>query len=56
MSYPLELDPEDPSSEHTPYTFIAPVQPPINPNYHTYQVLQKSPSAITPLGDYAIGF
>ena len=34
-SYPLELGGTD------VYTFIPPVQPPINPNYHSYQVRNK---------------
>ena len=32
-SYPLQLDGDD-----TKYTFRAPIQPPIRPNYYSYQV------------------
>ncbi len=36
-SYPLELQGEDENSASVPYVHHAPVQPPIRPNYYSYQ-------------------
>jgi tRNA (cytidine32/guanosine34-2'-O)-methyltransferase len=36
-SYPLQLD-----SDESPYVYHDPVQPPIHPNYHTYQQMKKN--------------